>query len=151
MRLVTVLGFVLAAALGLYMYSWQIQKVSSATGSPTGTPQGIIDSVAVKADLLEMAGAEQQQFALEGKYLSFEDLRKKGVTMPESRGSYKYTVDLPAGSFVIKATPEVAEGQAPGATLSIGPDMKVKREGAQASTDDAASDGTADTKAADTK
>jgi hypothetical protein len=146
MRLVTVFGFVLAAALGLYMYSWQMQKMASAAGAPGGSPQGLIDSVAVKADLMEMAGAEQQQLALEGKYLSFEDLRKKGVTMPEGRGPYTYTVDLSAGSFVIKATPKAAEGQTPGPTMTIGPDMKVKREGPAAAADDAAGDPAGDSK-----
>jgi len=125
MKLVTVLGFVLSAVAGLYIYSWQVEKLASSSGA--SSPSGIIDAVAVKADLLAMAGAERQQFALEGKYVSLDELRKKGVPLPENRGLYMFTADVTPMSFLIKAVHTPTDGSRPAQTLTIGPDMQVKK------------------------
>jgi hypothetical protein len=124
MRLKFALGMILMVALAFAAYSWQIQRMSAIVGA--SGPGGIVDAVGVKMDLLMIASAEQQQFALESKYLSLADLRAKGVAVPEKRGGYAFSADLTAGTFLIKATYKAPEGTQPPPELVIGPDMKVK-------------------------
>lgn len=118
-----VMGIVVAMVVGLGAYTWQAGRIGSSTG---GSPSAIVDTIGVKTDLLAMAGAQRQQFALEGKYVSLEMLRKKGVPMPEGRGPYVYSADVTDLTFTIKATYTPKDGEAPQPTLTIGPDMEVK-------------------------
>jgi hypothetical protein len=124
MRLKFVLGMILMVALAFAGYTWQVQRLSNSMG--VSSPGGLPEAVGVKMDLLTMASAEQQQLALEGKYLSLDELRAKGVALPERRGGYTFSADLTAGTFLIKATYKVPEGAQAPPELVIGPDMKVK-------------------------
>ena len=119
-----VLGIIAAAAIGLGVFAWQTGRLGGGAGG--GSPTAIVDTVAVKTDLLSMANAMKQQFALEAKYVSLEDLRKRGVPVPERRGAYVYSADVTDMTFTIKATYEVKGGEAGPPTLTIGPDMVVK-------------------------
>jgi hypothetical protein len=134
MKLMTLVGLVLSAVAGLYIYSWQVERLASSTGASSAS--GIIDAVAVKADLLSMAGAERQQFALEGKYVSLEELRKKGVPLPEGRGDYKFSAEVTPMTFLIKAVHTPTDGSRPAATMTIGPDMQVRKLDGAAATED---------------
>ena len=115
---------IVAMAIGFGIYAWQTGKLAS--GVAGGSPMAIVDTVAVKTDLLSMAGAEKQQFALEGKYLSLVELRAKGVPVPERRGPYVYTADVTDMTFTIKATYEAKDGEKARPAMTIGPDMQVK-------------------------
>ena len=115
---------VVAMAIGFGIYGWQTGKLGGAAGG--GSPATIVDTVAVKTDLLSMAGAMKQQFALEAKYVSLAELRAKGVPVPERRGPYVYTADVTDMTFTIKATYEPKSGETARPTLTIGPDMIVK-------------------------
>ena len=119
-----VLGMILAGALGLGAFVWQSGRLTGGAGG--GSPAAIVDTVAVKTDLLSMANAMKQQFALEAKYVSLEDLRKRGVPVPERRGPFVYTAEVTDMNFTIKATYEGKDGETGPPTLSIGPDMVVK-------------------------
>jgi len=119
-----VLGMILAGALGLGAFVWQSGRLGGGAGG--GSPTSIVDTVAVKTDLLSMAGAMKQQFALEARYVSLEDLRKRGVPVPERRGPYVYSAEVSEMNFTIKATYEVKDGETAPPTLTIGPDMVVK-------------------------
>ena len=110
-------------AVGFGAYAYQTGKLGGEGG---GSPTAIVDTVAVKTDLLSMGNAMKQQFALEAKYVSLEALRKRGVPVPERRGPYVYTADVTDMNFTIKATYQVKEGETPPPTLTIGPDMQVK-------------------------
>ncbi len=112
---------IIAMAIGFGIYGWQMSKMGGSAGG--GSPTAIIDTVAVKTDLLSMAGAMKQQFALEGKYLSLAELRAKGVPVPERRGPFVYSADVTDMNFTIKATYEGKDARPP---LTIGPDMQVK-------------------------
>ena len=118
-----VISAIVAAAIGFVMYAYTTGKIGGGGG---GSPTAIVDTVAVKTDLLSMANAERQQFALEAKYLSLEDLRKRGVPLPERRGPYVYSADVTDMTFTIKATYQAKDGETPAPTLTIGPDMQVK-------------------------
>ena len=120
----TIVGGILAMAIGFGVYAWQTGKLGGGAGG--GSPTAIVDTVAVKTDLLSMGGAEKQQFALEGKYVSLAELRAKGVPVPERRGPYVYTADATDMTFTIKATYEAKNGETARPTLTIGPDMQVK-------------------------
>jgi hypothetical protein len=118
-----VISTIVAAAVGFAAYAYQTGKIGGKAGAKS--PMAVVDTVAVKTDLLTMANAERQQFALEGKYLSFDELRKRGVPVPERRGPYVYTAEVTDQNFLIKATYQAKEGEAPQPPLTIGPDMKV--------------------------
>ena len=127
MRLIAVIGFIVAAALGLYVYSWQFQQMATSAGG--SSPQGIIDTVGIKTDLVAFAEAERQQYALEGTYLSLDDLRGKGIRLPAGRrGPYVFSAEVTPTTFVIKAAYRAPQGAKPMPTLTIGPDMEVKPE-----------------------
>ena len=110
-------------AVGFGAYAFQTGKLG---GEPGGSPTAIVDTVAVKTDLLSMANAMKQQFALEAKYVSLEELRKRGVPVPERRGPFVYSADVTDMTFTIKATYEAKEGEDARPTMTIGPDMQVK-------------------------
>ena len=118
-----IVAAVIAMALGFGIYAWQTGRLGGGAG---GSPTAIVDTVAVKTDLLSMANAQRQQFALEAKYLSLEDLRKRGVALPERRGPWVYSAEVTDMTFTIKATYEVKDGETPPPTLTIGPDMQIK-------------------------
>jgi hypothetical protein len=110
-------------AVGFGAYAVQTGKLGGGAGA---SPTAIVDTVAVKTDLLAMAGAMKQQMALEGKYISLAEMRSRGVPMPERRGPYVFSAEVTEMNFTIKATYEVKDGESPQPTMSIGPDMKVK-------------------------
>jgi len=119
-----VFAAIVAMAIGFGAYTWQAGRLGGTAGG--GSPTAIIDTVAVKTDLLSMAGAERQQFALEGKYLSLDELRARGVKLPERRGPYVYSADVTDQHFTITATYVPTNGEKPQPPMSIGPDMQVK-------------------------
>ena len=110
-------------AVGFGAYAYQTGKLGAEAG---GSPTAIVDTVAVKTDLLSMAGAMKQQFALEAKYVSLAELRARGVPVPQRRGPYVYSADVTDMTFTIKATYEGKDGEKARPTLTIGPDMQVK-------------------------
>ena len=124
MGLGLVVGVGVALALGLWVFSSQMDNMGKAAGG--GSPTAIIDTVAVKTDLLSMGGAMKQQFALEGKYISLEELRARGVPIPTRRGAFEYTAEVTDQTFLIKATYIAPDGTKPQPPLTIGPDMLVK-------------------------
>ena len=115
---------IVAMVIGFGFYTWQAGKLGGGEGG--GAPTAIVDTVAVKTDLLSMANAMKQQFALEAKYVSLAEVRARGVKVPERRGPYVYSADVTDMTFTIKATYETKEGEQARPTMTIGPDMVVK-------------------------
>lgn len=115
---------IVAMAVGFGAYAVQTGKLSGDGGG--GSPTAIVDTVAVKTDLLAMAGAMKQQMALEGQYVSLAELRQRGVPMPERRGPFVFSADVTPMNFTIKAVYEVKDGEDPRPTMTIGPDMQIK-------------------------
>jgi hypothetical protein len=120
-----VVSAIVAFAVGFGMYAYSTGKIGGgAAGSKS--PTAIVDTVAVKTDLLSMGNAMKQQFALEGKYISLEELRRRGVPVPERRGPFVYSAEVTEQNFLIKATYEAKDGEAAPPPMTIGPDMKVQ-------------------------
>ncbi len=124
MRLGTIVAGVMTMAIAFGVYAWQAGKLGG--GAAGGSPTTLVDTVAVKTDLLSMAGAMKQQFALEGKYISLAQMRSKGVPLPERRGPFVYSADVTDMTFTIKATYQAKDGETARPTMTIGPDMQVK-------------------------
>ena len=126
-RILGLLGLVIALAIGFYLYTKQAQTASSAAGAPT--PRAAIDVTGVRNDLLAFANAEKQQFALEGKYLSLDELRAKGTALPsDRRGPWTYSAELSGSTFRITATYSGPELAGAPKLLSVGENMQIETQ-----------------------
>ena len=120
-------GLLVALAIGFYLYTKSTQATSSAMGA--ATPRAAIDVSGVRQDLLAFAAAEEQQFALEGKYLSLDELRAKGTALPaDRRGPYSYSADVSWTSFRITATYLGEESGGAPKSLTIGETMEIEQQ-----------------------
>ncbi|HEY6253344.1 MAG TPA: hypothetical protein VI685_25590 [Candidatus Angelobacter sp.] len=88
---------------GAFIYMRQAQ---SATAAGADNPQGTVDMVGIKHDLMAIVRAERVHSALHGGYGSIDELRSSGdLTMERNnRGRYNYAIDLSGGSFRVSAT-----------------------------------------------
>jgi len=126
--IVGLLGLVIALGLGAYVYTHSAKSAADAAGG-AGSPKMAIDVTGVKNDLIAFGNAEKQQYALEGKYLSLDDLRAKGSNIPaDHRGPFTYAADISDTSF--KITANYGGDPIPGAvkTLSIDQTMQVQTQ-----------------------
>ena len=83
-RLFGFLSLVIVMAIGMYIYSKQMQSSSAAAGA--SNPRAAIDITGVKADLISIASAERRYFATEGKYASLDELiSSKTITVARQR------------------------------------------------------------------
>jgi hypothetical protein len=102
-RMFGFISVIIVMAIGMYIYSKQIQSTSAEAGA--STPQGAINITGVKSDLVSIASAERRYFATEGKYASFDDLISTNyITVARQRPPYSYTVEVSSGSFRVVAT-----------------------------------------------
>ena len=126
-RVLGLIGLAIAMAIGFYLYTKQAETASSAMGA--ASPRAAMDMTGVRNDLLAFANAEKQQFALEGKYLSLDELRAKGTALPsDRRGPYSYSADVSATSFRITATYSGPEMAGAPKSLSIGETMQIETQ-----------------------
>jgi hypothetical protein len=126
-RVLGLLGLVIALAIGWLVYTKQAQTASSAAGA--ATPRAAIDVAGVRNDLLAFASAEKQQFALEGKYLSLDELRAKGTALPsDRRGPWTYSAEVSVSGFRITATYSGPEAAGAPKMLSIGETMQIETQ-----------------------
>jgi hypothetical protein len=126
-RALGLIGLLIALAIGWYIYTQQMETSSRAAGA--ANPKAAIDVTGVRNDLLAFANAEKQQYALEGKYLSFDELRSKGTTLPQDRrGQYVYSADVGTTSFRINATYDGPENPGAPKLLTIGETMQIETQ-----------------------
>jgi hypothetical protein len=105
-------GFIVvisAVAIGGYVYTRQVQAVS--TGG--SNPETMIDVTGVKNDLTAMAQAERRYWATNAKYASLEELRANGDIHIPTRASYSYTAQATETRFKIIAVYSGADPKAP--------------------------------------
>src|SRR5260370_16039339 len=97
------LTLIVVVAVGAYIYMRQTESVMVAG---TSTPTATVDLIGVKNDLLAIAQAERSHAALQGHFVSIDELRSQGdLSMPrDNRGPYTYSAELGAGDFHIVAT-----------------------------------------------
>jgi len=105
---------------------------SAAPGvKPGATPKTIIDSVAARHELVALAAAERQEFALEGKYdPDIEDLMKKSdfKFAPNDKAPYKYSAEVTPTGFRVIATYAGPRNFGAPTAISIDETMGIKIE-----------------------
>ena len=103
-RLFGFVGLLVVALVVASLYSRQTQNILGATN--TAAPSATINIVGVRNDLLALANAELSHFALEGKYVSLDELRSpEGISMKTSnRRLCSYDASVRETSFIITAT-----------------------------------------------
>jgi hypothetical protein len=102
-RLFSFLSVVIVMAVGMYIYSRQMQSSSAQAGATN--PQGAINITGVKSDLISIASAERRYFATEGKYASLDELiSTNNITVARQRPPYSYEVQTSASGFRVVAT-----------------------------------------------
>jgi len=101
-RLFGFLSVIIVMAIGMYIYSKQIQSTSAEAGA--SSPQGAINITGVKSDLISIASAERRYFATEGKYASLDELISSNtITVARQRPPYSYAIELGNGGFRVVA------------------------------------------------
>lgn len=125
-RVFSFIALIIVVAAGAYIYMRQAQ---SATPPGASSPRATVDLMGVKSDLLAMAQAERSHGALQGSFVSLDELRSQGeLSMSrDRRGPYTYSADVSAGAFRILAT---YTGSDPGMpkTISIDQSMQISQE-----------------------
>jgi hypothetical protein len=113
--------------VGAWFYMRQTQStMAGRTSNPTAT----VDLMGVRSDLLAMAQAERSHAALDGGFVSLDELRAHGdLTMTrDRRGPYTYSAEVSEGSFRIVATYSGPEGSGMPKSLSIDQTMEISQE-----------------------
>jgi len=112
---------------GAYIYMRQAQ---SATAAGADNPQGTVDLVGVRHDLVAIVRAERVHSALHGGYGSIDELRSSGdLTMERnSRGPYSYSVDLSGSNFRVTATNSGPAGSMAPRVISVDQSMQFSEE-----------------------
>lgn len=112
---------------GAYIYMRQAQ---SATAGGADNPQGTVDIVGVKHDLVAIVRAERVHSALHGGYGSIDELRSSGdLTMDRnSRGPYNYSVDISGSNFRVTATNSGPAGSMAPHVISVDQSMQFSEE-----------------------
>ena len=122
-RLFGFLGVVIVLAIGMYVYSKQVQSSSAPAGA--NTPKAAINITGVRSDLISIATAERRYFASEGKYASFDDLVSSNyITVARQRPPYSYEVEVNSGGFKVVATRSGANVSGTPAQLSVDENME---------------------------
>jgi hypothetical protein len=122
-RLFGFLSVVIVMAIGMYIYSKQVQSTSAPAGA--NTPQGAINITGVKSDLISIASAERRYFASEGKYASLDDLISTNyITVARQRPPYTYAVELNSSGFRVVATRSGDNTSGTPAQLSVDENME---------------------------
>jgi hypothetical protein len=122
-RLFSFLSVIIVMAVGMYIYSQQIQSSSAPTGA--NTPKAAINIAGVKSDLMSIANAERRYFATEGKYASFDELISSNtITVARQRPPYTYDVETSSGGFRVVATRSGDDTSGTPARLSVDENME---------------------------
>jgi len=122
-RLFGFLSVVIVLAIGLYLYSKQVQSSSAPAGA--NTPKAAITVTGVKNDLVSIASAERRYFASEGKYASLDELISTNyVTVSRQRPPYTYTVEIGSAGFRVVATRSGDDTSGAPAQLSVDENME---------------------------
>ncbi len=113
-------------AAGSWYYMRQTQTVMS-RGS--GTPTATVDLIGVRNDLLAIAQAERSHAAMNGSYVSLEQLRSDGdlAMQRTNRGPYSYSAEISDGSFRIIASYGGSDPAMPH-SLSIDQTMEIAQQ-----------------------
>ncbi len=122
-RLFGFLSVIIVMAIGMYIYSRQMQTSSAEAGA--ANPAGAINITGVKSDLVSIASAERRYFATEGKYASLEELiSTNNITVARQRLPYSYAVEISSAGFRVVATRSGENISGTPAQLSVDENME---------------------------
>lgn len=127
-RTFSFIALLLVVVVGMYIYMKQIKAVSpGGVSGATANPQATIDIAGVKRDLLQFAKAEQQHLAMDGKYLTIDEMRSAGDTgLPgDSRGPFQYSIETSGSAFTVTATYTGVPIEGVPKQMRVGPDMNI--------------------------
>jgi hypothetical protein len=126
MRVFGLMSVVIVMAIGMYIYSKQMQSSSAEAGA--NNPKAAINITGVRADLIAIASAERRHFASDGKYVSLDELiSSKDITVARQRPPYSYEVETTTGTFKVIATRTVDDGSGTPAQLSVDDNMEFQQ------------------------
>ena len=124
-RILGLVGLVAALAVGMYIYSRQMQSTSPAAG--TNNPKAAVNITGVRTDLIAIAQAEQRYLASEGKYASLDDLiSSQSIAIKKQRVPYTYEVQTSDSGFRVIAMRSSDDGSGAPAQLSVDENMEFK-------------------------
>jgi hypothetical protein len=122
-RLFGFVGLVAALAVGMYIYSKDIQSTSATAGA--NNPKAAVNITGVRTDLMAIAQAERGYFATENKYVSLDELiSAHAITISRQRPPYSYEVETSSGGFRVVATRSADDGSGLPAELSVDQNME---------------------------
>ena len=122
-RIFGFLGVVIALAVGMYVYSRQVESSSAAAGA--NNPKAAINITGVRSDLFSIATAERRYYATEGKYASFDELISTNyITVARQRPPYTYEVQTSGSGFRVVATRSGDNTSGTPAQLSVDENME---------------------------
>jgi hypothetical protein len=122
-RLFGFLSVVIVLAIGMFIYSRQMQNASAEAGAKN--PQAAINITGVKSDLISIASAERRYFASEEKYASLDELiSTNNITVARQRPPYSYEVQTSSSGFRVVATRSGDNTSGTPAQLSVDENME---------------------------
>jgi hypothetical protein len=122
-RIFGFLSIVIVMAIGMYLYSRQVQNSSAQTGE--NTPKAAINITGVKTDLMSIASAERRYYASEGKYTSLDELISTNyIAVARQRPPYTYEIQIGSGGFRVVATRSAGDTSGTPAQLSVDENME---------------------------
>jgi hypothetical protein len=122
-RMFGFLSVIIVMAIGMYIYSRQMQSSSAPAGA--NNPKAAINITGVRSDLISIASAERRYFASEGKYASFDELISSNtITVARQRPPYTYDVQTSSSGFRVVATRSGDDGSGTPAQLSVDENME---------------------------
>ena len=126
-RSIGLVAVLVVLGIGAWIYMHQAQ---SATVEGAGSPQGAVDVVGVRRDLMSIAQAERMHNSLHSGYASLDELRSAGeLSMGSSnRGPYNYSVEVSESGFRAIATYNGPDNVVASRTISIDQDMHFSAE-----------------------
>lgn len=125
-RLFGFLSVVIVMAIGMYIYSKQVQSTSAAAGA--NSPRAAINITGVRSDLISIATAERRYYASEGKYASLDDMISTNyITVARQRPPYTYEIQISASGFRVVATRTGNNAAGTPAQLSVDENMEFQQ------------------------
>jgi hypothetical protein len=122
-RVFSFISIVIVLAAGMYLYSKQAQDSSAAAGA--NNPKAAINITGVRTDLMTIAQAERGYFALEGKYVSLDELiSSHSLAVSRQRPPYSYEVETSSSGFRVIATRSGDADPATPSQLSVDENMQ---------------------------
>jgi hypothetical protein len=122
-RIFGFLSVVIVLAVGMYVYSKQLQSSSAPAGA--NSPKAAVNITGVRSDLISIATSERRYFASEAKYASVDELISAHyITVARQRPPYSYEVQISSSGFRVVAIRSGDDASGTPAQLSVDENME---------------------------